>query len=140
MYALNQDKIFIDESDDQVIAINFATGIYYSFDKLSSAVVNDLINGTAPDSILTGLRCLDNCPDDIEDRLSGFIKKLQEIELIVAATENSGTSQHVYANTITDDGYEFTFDKFEDVADLLLVDPIHEINADLGWPAKSNQD
>ena len=138
MYNLNEEKMFYDESDGQVIIINFATGVYYSFDKMSSAVMKDLIAGKEPELILKGLQGLKDCPDNIEDRLFEFIKKLKDLEMIAMTEGKSEANQPIYDQEIAGDGYEFAVDGFEEIADLLLTDPIHEINEDVGWPVKKS--
>ncbi len=138
MYKLNEEKMFFDDAEGQVIIINFATGVYYSFDKISSAVVKDVVAGTEPELILKGLQGLKNCPGDIKDRLHEFIHKLKSLEIIIAAENKSGTCQPVYDEDIAADGYAFAVDGFEEIADLLLTDPIHEVKEDTGWPVKKN--
>lgn len=140
MYIINEEKMFYDESEGQIVIINFATGVYYSFDKMSSAVIKDLIAGAEPNLILKGLRCLQNCPDNIEDRLFEFINKLTGFEIVVTAEGKPAADQPVYSEEIASDGYEFAVDGIEEIADLLLMDPIHEINADMGWPVKKSED
>lgn len=138
MYILNEEKMFYDDSEGQLIIINFATGVYYSFDKMSSAVMQDLVAGTEPEMILKGLQDLNDCPDNIEDKLFEFINKLKDLEIIIAQEGNSEANQPVYEQEISADGYEFAVDGFEEIADLLLMDPIHEVNEDMGWPVKKN--
>lgn len=140
MYILNEEKVFYDESEGQVIIINFATGVYYSFDKISSAVITDLSAGAEPESIIKGLKELKDCPGNIEDKVFEFINKLKDLEIIVAAEGKSEANQPIYSPEIASDGYEFAVDGFEEIADLLLMDPIHEINADMGWPVKKSED
>jgi len=138
MYTINEEKMYYDESDGQVIIINFATGVYYSFDKMSSAVMQDLMAGTEPELISKALHCLKDCPDNIEEVLFDFINKLKDLEIIVAAEGKSAGHQPVYDQEIASDGFAFAFEAFEEIADLLLTDPIHEVNEDMGWPVKKS--
>ncbi|HNX28922.1 MAG TPA: hypothetical protein PKN87_05865 [Syntrophomonadaceae bacterium] len=140
MYILNEEKMFYDESEGQTIIINIATGVYYSFDKMSSAVIKDLIAGAEPELIVKGLQELKDCPDNIEGKLGRFINKLNDLEIIVAAEGKSEATQPSYDQEIAGDGYEFAVDAFEEIADLLLMDPIHEVSGDMGWPVKKRAD
>lgn len=43
MYKLNEEKMFFDITDGQVIVINFTTGIYYGAGMFGSVVLERLV-------------------------------------------------------------------------------------------------
>ena len=37
------------------------------------------------------------------------------------------------------DGFELTLDEFAEVQDLLLADPVHDVDVDQGWPVLGDE-
>ena len=71
-------------------------------------------------------------------QLDAFIKALSDKEIIVPAdTEDQEVS---FDKAAFADGFELTLDEFAEVQDLLLADPIHDVDVDEGWPIKKDNE
>lgn len=133
MYKLNEEKMFYDYADGQAVVINYQTGMYYGMGLLASAILDRIIAGKNVDEIITAVKALPQCPPDIADRVYSFVKELQEKEIIVDGPAASGGAEPL-ANEVAEDGFDLKLDMFAEMADLLLADPVHDVDMKEGWP------
>lgn len=138
MYKLNSEKMFFDIADGQAVVINYITGMYYGTNVLGSVVLERLIKGNAIADIASALKSLPDCPDDMEGRLTAFAARLVEMEILVPGETTSGGDEPV-DQTIVADGFDLPLDEFAEVQDLLLADPIHDVDVEQGWPIFKDQ-
>jgi hypothetical protein len=132
MYKLNDEKMFYDMAEGQAIVINFTTGMYYGTSSLGSAVLDALLAGASTENVRNALQALPGCPEDIQAQLDAFIGQLLEKEIIVAG-EAAGAECAIDASALTD-GFVLTVDEFAEVQDLILADPVHDVDVEQGWP------
>lgn len=138
MYRINDEKMFFDIADGQAVVINFVTGMYYGTSTLGSAVLDKLVNGASVEKILAALNVADGCPSDISAKLDAFIKALSDKEIIVSGdTDDQDVN---FDKAAFADGFDMTLDEFAEVQDLLLADPIHDVDVEEGWPVKKDED
>lgn len=132
MYKLNEEKMFYDMAEGQAIVINFTTGMYYGTSSLGSAVLDSLLAGSAVEDVCKAIQALPGCPDGMEAQLTAFIGQLLEKEIIVPA-EGTGAACAIDASALAD-GFKLTVDEFAEVQDLILADPVHDVDVEQGWP------
>lgn len=132
MYKLNEEKMFYDMAEGQAIVINFTTGMYYGTSSLGSAVLEALLAGAAVEDVCKAVQALPGCPEDIQTQLDTFIGQLLEKEIIVPAS-STGAACTIDASALTD-GFKLTVDEFAEVQDLILADPVHDVDVEQGWP------
>lgn len=120
----------------EVVAINLATGCYYSLTGAAGEVWSLLSEPLSIEEITETLsqrygRVVFGHAADIAD----FVNELRNEELVVdsARTPGSALPTLTAANTIA-----FAvpvLQKYGDMRDLLMIDPIHEVG-ETGWPVK----
>jgi hypothetical protein len=127
--------------DAETIVINLATGTYYSL-KGSAAEVWSLVarpDGIARHNISDVLsRRYGATRAELEAGLAPFLSELQSEDLVTYVTAPTGASvadDHAVTN---EQGAPQEFvppilEKFTDMQDLVLLDPVHEVDA-VGWP------
>jgi len=133
MYKLNEEKMFFDVAENQAIVINFTSGIYYGTSTLGSVVLERLLKGNAPEEILKALKELDGCPETMEKELTDFIEKLKEAEILISGETQEGGEEPISQDALAD-GFELEVDAFSEVQDLILADPVHDVDVEQGWP------
>lgn len=133
MYRINEEKMFYDMAEGQAIVINFTTGMYYGTSSLGSAVLDALVAGASVESVLAAVQALPGCPDDMAARMDGFVAQLLEKEVLVAV-EGEGAAAPPMDASVLQDGFVLTVDEFAEVQDLILADPVHEVDVEMGWP------
>ena len=133
MYQLNAEKMFFDMADGQAVVINFLSGIYYGSTALGSVVLERLVNGNAPEKIAEAVKALPGCPEDFDAQLSAFIAKLREKEILLDGETSPGGGETI-GDAALADGFALTLDEFSEVQDLILADPVHDVDVEQGWP------
>ena len=133
MYKLNEEKMFYDYADGQAVVINYQTGMYYGMSLLGSAILDRIIAGKNVDEILAAVKALPQCPPDIVDRVNSFVKELQEKEIIINGPTNPGGAEPL-ASVVVEDGFDLKLEMFAEMSDLLLADPVHDVDMQTGWP------
>jgi len=115
--------------DGEVIVINMDNGTYYSI-RDSGADVWQLIDaGWNRDEVLA-LVAVEYC-DAASAAISLFLDELVSEGLVIdAAASKQARSVELPASFLTP-----RLEKFTDLQDLLLLDPIHEVGV-AGWPHK----
>ncbi|MDH3281709.1 MAG: PqqD family protein [Gammaproteobacteria bacterium] len=127
--------------DDEVMIINLDTGNYFSITGIGAEVWRMIEQGCSGETIAAEVQArYRGEPKQIQTSLAAYTAQLEQEHLIVA-DENSdaGPGQRktpvVAANGGTQP--EFTppvLEKYTDMQDLLLIDPIHEVDDEQGWP------
>lgn len=133
MYKLNEEKMFFDIADGQAVVINFVTGMYYGTGMLGSVVLERLVKGNAPEKIAAAVKALPGCPADMDGRVEAFVSQLLEKEILVPGETVPGGDGPIDVKAAAD-GFELTLDEFAEVQDLILADPVHDVDVEQGWP------
>jgi hypothetical protein len=139
MYKLNEEKMFYDIADGQAIIINFVTGMYYGASALGSMVLDALMQGKDPMQIVDKIKNNEGCVVEIDQRVERFIAALTEKEIFIS--DDQPYSQESLGDFVVVDGdYSLELNEFAEVQDLLLADPVHDVEADMGWPKLKEED
>jgi len=132
-FRINAPTVTHQVIDGEVIILNLDNGFYYSLAD-SAAVIWQSLNGAPVGEVVAVVeRFYDAAPNEIETKTSEFLAQLAEENLIAAvdAWPFEITAPEAPATKTT-----FTapvFEKYTEMSDLLLVDPIHDVD-DYGWP------
>ena len=136
MYKLNDEKMFYDMAEGQAIVINFTSGMYYGTSSLGSAVLDALLSGASVNAALNAVKALPGCPEDIDAQMDAFIKALFDKEVIVEIDGEANDTVNIDASALND-GFVLTVDEFTEVQDLIMADPVHDVDVEQGWPILS---
>jgi hypothetical protein len=139
-YRANTPR-FVDETvDGEALIMDMVTGSYYTCQDASTIAWHGLTGGlTASDvaAMLSSTYPIETA--DAERDVERFAAELVQEEMIVV---RDGSAESVDAATIgngTSPGeYQaLRFEKYTDLADLILLDPVHDVS-DAGWPHEPN--
>jgi hypothetical protein len=107
---------------DEAVVVQLRTGAYYAFDAAATVLWTQLWQGTTLAASIVG--------DEKLTMLAGFLRFLVQEELLHLTSP--------VPELLPDDGEVLVFsgiEKFTDMEDLLVLDPIHDIDLDgSGWP------
>jgi hypothetical protein len=119
--------------DGESVIVNLESGFYYSLRKVSAVIWLWLEQGCSPAQIVTKLaESYQLAEDTLSADVSAFLERLLQEKLIAELSQPSEA-------TILDDSllpseyFRPILEKFGDMQQLLLLDPIHEV-AEEGWP------
>lgn len=125
-YAVAGPDIVFENFNGDLVVLNIATGRYFGFNPTAARVWDALITGIRPTAMVAA---------GVEPTaLALFLEKLVQYELVVPSNrdETPLTSQH--RDALAADSSAPVIDVYEDLADLIVADPIHDTAADQGWP------
>ena len=143
-FRVNSPKVTHETLDGEVVIINLDTGSYYSMNAIGAAIWNLLDAGTPVEQIIATLsQRYPGDPQEVTVGVRTLIEKLLEENLMVVdeasrAGETNGAPVMASHETALPAFELPILQKYTDMEDLLLLDPIHEVD-DAGWPNK-NQD
>ena len=137
-YRVNTPSIVSETIDGEVIIINLDAGNYYSLNNaVGVRVWTGIENGQSNDAIISALtRQYSAEPDTIQAAVTRFIADLQSENLIVPSSD-ANTGVTLPGDAPAGEFEMPTLQKFSDMQDLLLLDPIHEVD-ETGWPLLPN--
>jgi hypothetical protein len=117
----NRPEVLDEVFDGEAVLVHLGTGRYYAFSPAATQVWAALGSGADWTELAAGVGVA-------EPELVDFVHQLVEDQLVTVAGELPARPDVVAAHGPT-------FEVFTDMQDLLLLDPIHDINLDgSGWP------
>jgi hypothetical protein len=122
--------------EGEAIILHLGSGFYYST-KGSGPLVWDLLGASHSFEEISSLLAaqFEVTVDEVEPALRQLIEQMCEEGLLVAADEAVVPQRTAPATPA--DRLAFvppTLEKFTDMEDLLLLDPVHEVSPERGWP------
>ena len=140
--TINTARVSYETVNGETLIINLESGNYYSLLGTGAEIWSIVERGTAVDEILDEIgRRYAGDRAEIEAAVNRFVADLQSEALIVydlgPALER--TAEPRPGNPTAKNGERVAFqapvlNKYTDMQDLLLLDPIHEVD-EAGWPA-----
>jgi Coenzyme PQQ synthesis protein D (PqqD) len=136
LFRVNRPQVICQTIEGEVVVINLHTGSYYSLTGAAAAIWDALEHGAAPAQITNTLSAhFTDCDVGLENIVGEFLDELRGESLIVPA-ENGEAKANGALNGAQIQREKFirpALKKFTDMQELLLLDPIHEVDA-TGWP------
>lgn len=136
--SVPRDRVSAERLDGDVIAVNVETGAYFSMSGTAADVWTVASSGAPSDE---WLRCLDGAYGTEVPRadIQRFLHACIDNDLLEQTSEASDQSVILPNDWPRDQWIPPRLEVFEDLRDLLLVDPIHEASV-VGWPSVERMD
>jgi hypothetical protein len=138
-YKVNQEVIH-QTIDDEVVIVNLGSGIYYSLDKIGAVIWNYVEKNESIGEMINNIYSNYDCTiQELRDTVSELLSSLVDEKLIISnldnnsKAENIGTQLQNNPNEEKDKFEKPRLGKYADMQELLLLDPIHEVD-EMGWP------
>ena len=137
-YELVGDDIVSEEIDGEVIVVNLANGNYYSLSHSAAAIWVCLQKAAPLHAIEQHLRQrYSGEPEVMAQGLRDLIEALETEELIVPSSANGGGAPAEPLPEPSGEKLAYqapVFERFTAMGALLLLDPVHEVEGQKGWP------
>jgi hypothetical protein len=127
-YSINAPDVVAEDFSGQIVILNLGNGHYFSLQGIASPIWALLLAGHAPKDILDSI---EKSRQDVVAESSHFIGRLLELNLIVPRAGTAGPAAPIDAGW---DGASPQIDVFDDLAELIFADPIHDVDEQAGWP------
>jgi Coenzyme PQQ synthesis protein D (PqqD) len=137
---VNAPQVIHETIDGEVIIINLASGNYYSV-KGAGADIWEVLQaspGADAHDIAAGIAArFDRAAEAIEPDIGPFLEELRREELVAEVEEGAAPATAATNGPAAANGgktYEPpVLEKYTDMQDLVLLDPVHEVDS-AGWP------
>ncbi len=131
---VNAPAVIGEVIDDDVVLINFDTGTYYLLGGSGAEIWPLLERGATPAAIEARLRQAYGLGDgDIRSDLDRWLGELLAENLVAGVDAVPAGEPEPAALEAAGDYAPPTVSRFDDMQEMLLLDPIHDV-ADAGWP------
>ena len=127
VYELNAPDVVSETFDGQAVILNLATGHYYSLGGIAGPLWNLLIGRHSTDAILASVAAQQ---PHLVQQASAFVAQLLSFGLIQESQQPSSQA----AIDVSWTNAPPTIEAFEDLAELIAADPVHDVDLEAGWP------
>ena len=136
-YQVNSSKVVAETIDGEVVIVNLEKGDYYSLVSSGAQIWGKIEQNLPLPQILQQMIAeYDDTEENITKNVTGFIDILKSEGLVLTeAFEGQSDSAQIVDNGSEKLKFEMpTLEKYTDMEELLLLDPIHEVDEQQGWP------
>lgn len=120
-YQISGPDIVHESFGDDLVVLNLASGQYFGLNQSGACIWHAILRGQSLAD------CIGNA--ELASKAQAFAKQLENLGLI-APIENPGQAT---SEIITLDSAP-TIEVYDDLSDLIKADPIHDVDAESGWP------
>jgi hypothetical protein len=124
--------------DGELIIAHYGSGFYYSVSEAGALVWQGLRSGLSVEDTTAWL--VGHYPDaaaTIPAAVEGFVARMSAEGLLIPA--NASVPGEARPETLPAAFGTPEFERFEDLQELLLLDPVHDV-AEAGWPRRADDD
>ena len=128
-YAINGPDVVAEDFDGQIVILNLANGHYFALSGIASPIWSRLVAGHTPQSILGSIEI---ARPDLSVGALAFLSRLVELNLVRPHTGEAGGPLEPIKDAWPGEIPEI--EVFNDLAELIFADPIHDVDERVGWP------
>jgi hypothetical protein len=133
-FSINSPNVVCEVFDREVVVVNLDIGVYYSIGGWAAQIWMMLQNHDCPSEIIEQLKLHSKDePEVIEKVLTGFVQDLLDRGLIVADESAMKQDSLTLALDPVENIPTLGLEEFSDMQDMLLLDPVHDVD-EAGWP------
>jgi hypothetical protein len=134
---VNSPQVISETVGGETIIVNLATGHYFNLQGTAVDVWDGIARGDSRDAIVAFLAASYAAADgEIEEAVGSLLDDLTAAELVTPEAENGAASVAIERPPGGQQLPPFippTFTTFTDMQDIILLDPVHEVDP-RGWP------
>ncbi|MGB0383506.1 MAG: PqqD family protein [Ardenticatenaceae bacterium] len=143
LFRISSSQVIEETIDNEVMIVDLESGNYYSLDKVGADIwhlikMNE--EASVRELVVSCAERYEGSHVEIENGVSQLVTELQQEKLIVAVQRNGSSaipngkmSAHDRSQSEKSPFEVPILHKYTDMQDLLLLDPIHEVD-ETGWP------
>lgn len=143
-YRIETAEVVSDIIDGEAIILHRNYGDYFSTDGVGGLIWRWIGEGHSRSKILNMLNArFSGGPDEIAMAVDSFFADLINHKLVQEVVENNEPATETLVEPQTNPKTEFvrpTLHVYSDIRNLMLLDPIHDVDENIGWPAPKRTD
>ncbi len=138
-FRVNRPEVIDEKFEDEFVIVNLKSGAYYGLRQVGAEIWRLVVEGASLAEMNAYLAAHFDAPlDVIQQAIETLTAELVAEELITATTETVNASNALP----TEQAQRLPFtapilEKFTDMQQVLMLDPIHEVD-ESGWPARKS--
>ncbi|MEW6633716.1 MAG: PqqD family protein [Pseudomonadota bacterium] len=132
VYAVASKDIVFESFDGEAVVLDLSSGRYFGFSDSGSKVWQALSLGVGAQTLI-GLAAGASTIGSAE--LDAFVAQLVELGLLTPSDQPAQQLPAGLPAELQATSEPLNVSIHDDLADLIIVDPIHEVEEPLGWPA-----
>ena len=136
MWLIDQRTVQSEVLDGEAVIVDFSTGRYHAAAGVAATVWEAMKQGQEINEIMIEVRSsYTGVPDDAESSVLAFIDSVVDAGLAKQADTEVGqtSSSEQQTSTAPTPWIVPVLESHNDLADLMLIDPVHDVTA-RGWP------
>ena len=137
IYEVSTPDVVAEDFGGEIVVLNLSNGRYFSLLGVSADIWRDLVAGHKPYSLVD---CAAAVRAPLGEAVVALIASMVEEGLIrplADSASRSMPSEAASAAVALRAGEDVPpMESFDDMAELILADPIHDVEEDIGWPVK----
>jgi hypothetical protein len=143
-FKVNSPNVVSETIDGETVIVSLSKGTYYSLDRVGTDVWNLIEQKFSVGNIVTAItQQFTGDAELIESSIKTLIAQLRAEELISPADADLGeddfTGVSLDSRAIEEEFVPPVIQKYSDMQELLMLDPIHEVDEAEGWPEKREE-
>ncbi len=129
----NEPNVISEPMEGELVVINLESGCYYSLNRAAAKIWSYLDKGISVEQIIAAQQGDGLDETEVNDTIASFCGFLEEEMLMIASASDQDLLEY------ESDSYEKpVIEKFSDMQEMLLLDPIHEVS-EMGWPNEADK-
>ncbi len=137
-WTVDEERVVAEILDDEVVVIDLVSGRYHATTGVGTTVWTAISapGGSRLADIVEAVRAAhSSVPADADATIEAFLRTISEAGLVAerAVTTDAGAEAAVSHPAARTPWAPPTLESHDDLQDLLLLDPVHDVS-DLGWP------
>lgn len=143
-FTVDRQQVMHETMDDETIVINLGTGTYYSIGGYGVDMWAALVEGDSLGMLIEQAKSRFPDVPGISTTVHEWVARLQSEGLVEAADAHDGRTTAVSGGLQAEPDVPEatrhsafrppTLERYTDMQALLLLDPVHEVDAGAGWP------
>ena len=140
-YSINSIDVSSEYFESEVLAINLKTGNYFSLRGTAFVFWKLITEGNSLETSITKICTHFQMEKEKATQLfESFLNELIINELIIKSETSTETTSNEWLDVFSKEFNEPVLECYTDMQDLLLFDPIHDVDTQVGWPKKAEDD
>ena len=136
-FILQPQDVVLESFADETVAVHLGTGRYFSIDAIGAEIIELLQTGNDVSAVVECVTTRHDAePTVVDDAVVEFVGRLVEEGLVRPAPDGRPSTPIPEAVGPGGPFARPTITVYSDMEDLLLLDPIHDVD-ETGWPVRA---
>ncbi len=139
-YEISAPDVVAEDFGAEIVVLNLANGKYFSLVNVAADLWRDIISGHIPQEIVDFLvPAQRNAAEAVQLFVSSLVQEalIRPVQREQAAIPADTASAMM---ALSQGSMVPGLESFDDMAELILSDPIHDVDEDVGWPVMRDPD